>query len=117
MVSPHTLMPVRVAVATNIFLGWDGTSTYTADGITLKAGDRIFAMGQTTTLETGIYILSTTFPRAYDMPMEAPLLNGMMVTCREGTSAGKILVVTFPTPGTPGPYGSVGIDTMTITIH
>lgn len=78
--------PVRVLSATNLPLS--GLSTI--DGITVVAGDRVGAIGQTTASQNGIYVAASgSWTRATDSDTSAKVTQGMFFAVTAGTVYGS----------------------------
>lgn len=118
MTSVHTLMPVRAATTGNLSsLSYPG-GTYQIDNVTINPGDRLLVKNQTTSIDNGIYVFTTsgTWPRAYDLDLEAIVTNGLMVVCRDGATSGdKLFTIRFPSQAAA--FGVVGTDAMSFTVH
>ena len=81
--------PVKAASDSNLDL--DGTETI--DGISCGVGDRVLAMGQTTSADNGIYVVASgAWARATDFDSLTPIdeINGAAVYVEEGTTYGDI---------------------------
>lgn len=97
---------VRVAATSNVTVSAPGT---TIDGVTLASGDRVLLMGQSNTVENGIYTYNgTALVRAADADTNAELRPGTAVTVSEGTANGNHTFVLI----TDGPIsvGTTGMD-------
>lgn len=91
--------PVRLLASTNITLS--GTST-TIDGITVNAGDRVIANGQTTTSQNGCYVVSSgSWTRATDSDTAVELDKAIYFVLLGANNGGKIFLQSadFPAPG------------------
>lgn len=75
--------PVRAIATSNITL----SGTQTVDGVSLVAGNRAAAVGQTIGLDRGIYVVSAgAWTRATDADTSAKVLAGMQIPVTEGGS-------------------------------
>lgn len=93
---------VRVATTSNINLTSPGA---TIDGVTMVAGDRFLAMGQSTASQNGIYVWNgsaVAATRAPDADTSAEVNAGMFTFVQEGTNADSGWVLTTNNPITLG---------------
>lgn len=79
------------------------TGTFTLDGVTLVAGDRVLLKDQTTVSQNGVYVVAAgAWTRATDLDTSAEMA-GQIVLVREGTAnGGTRWVTTFKTTDTMG---------------
>lgn len=79
---------VRAVATGNLTL----SGTQTVDGVSLVAGDRVLAAGQTTASENGIYVVASgAWSRASDMDATGEVTPGTMVGVTEGSTNGDKL--------------------------
>jgi hypothetical protein len=114
---------VVVATTTNLIATYDngtsgvgatltfGTAVTTLDGINLNDGDRILVKDQTTSLQNGIYVRtsSTVFTRADDADTSIQLTGGSFVFVEQGTANADNGYV-FTHEGTP----TIGTTPLTV---
>lgn len=79
--------PCRVATTANVTISTALNSGDTLDGITLADGDRVLVKNQSTGAQNGIYVVSATPERAYDMLAGVQAL-GAFVHVTAGTANG-----------------------------
>jgi hypothetical protein len=91
---------VRAVATSNITL----SGTQTIDGVSVVAGDRVLAAGQTTASANGIYVVAAgAWSRATDMDATGEVTPGTMVGVTEGSTNGdKLWWVTSDTAITVG---------------
>ena len=92
----------RVVTTTNITFA---TAPLTYDTVTLVAGDRVLAVGQTAPEENGIYLVQApgtgsngTWVRSFDAGTDGRLTGGAQVPIAEGTTPGAIYRLITPDP-------------------
>ena len=75
--------PVRVAAISNITL----SGIQAIDGVTVAAGDRVLAAGQTSGVENGIYVVASgAWTRAIDFNGARDVVKGTQVAVTEGST-------------------------------
>lgn len=91
--------PVRVAVDSNVAdLAEPGAAL---DGVTLAQGDRVLLAGQTDASENGIYVFdtdATPLVRSADLDSDAELVDGIVVSIKEGSYASSRFLLTSNDP-------------------
>jgi hypothetical protein len=90
---------VRVVATTNIdtLVG-----TQTIDGVTLSAGDRVLLAGQSTTTQSGIYVVAVgAWTRSVDADATGEIKDGTIVPVGEGTAGADSLYICTGTSATP----------------
>lgn len=101
---------VKVGVGTNVTLTAPGAAL---DGVTVSAGDRFLAFGQTTGSENGIYVwngAAVAATRATDFDNNSEVTDGAMVPIGQGTLAGKVKELTTNDPIVVGTTALVFAD-------
>lgn len=96
--------PVRVAISTNVNLASPGA---TVDGITMVAGDRFLAYGQTTATQNGIYVwngAAVAATRAPDADQTGEVVDGTLTNVAEGTNQNYQMMQIATPSGAPGAW-------------
>lgn len=102
--------PVRAYAAANLTL----SGLQTVDGVALVAGDRVAVGGQTSSLDNGVYVASSSaWARSADFDGARDVTGGTLVSVTEGTiNAGVLLSVNGSgalLPGTDAVTFTVGL--------
>jgi len=81
---------VRVATTANITISTALNSGDTIDGVTLANGDRVLVKDQSTASQNGIYEVSASPARAYDLSTDDPGFGYLVVVIQGTANAGTI---------------------------
>jgi hypothetical protein len=89
----------RVATSANITL----SGAQTINGVACVAGDRVLVMAQTSSVNNGIYVVSTSaWSRAADFDGARDVVNGTLIPCGSSTGAETIYRCSTANPITIG---------------
>lgn len=94
--------PARVASTVNIDIS---SAPASIDGVTMAQDDRVLLTGQTLPAENGIYVYNgsaAAMTRSSDLDENSELVDGVMVSIKEGTKATHRYIMTSDDPLTIG---------------